>query len=164
MTTRVRTDIRGLVYAGGKIPRMGFARTADSFATDGVIDAAAFQDAMGGEGDLQGTSIYRPNQTDPNRIKTASVISGSKLTHQGPAYTDALTDLVYEIVGRLHPDVFNECIRLALRNCYFLYSWPLGWQVDNDFATTAIDGTGNSWDWQGNAVAMTTRPGRVIWF
>lgn len=151
-----RPDIRGKVYAGGKIPRMGFARSAQSVAVDGIVDPAAFHDGRGGEGDLVDVTIYRPGQTDPNAIKNGSIIVGSKWTHEMDPYTDALTDLVYEAVGRLHPAVFNECIRLALRDVYLLYSWPVGWQEDNDFASSAVDGSLNSWDWDGGKVNMTS--------
>ncbi len=147
-----RGDIRGKLYSSGKIPAFGFQRTADSIATDGIVDSAAFSDGAAGEGDFAAAYQYRNLQTDANRIKRGSVVDSTKWTHEGPVYTE-LTDLVYEAVGYLHPDVINDCIRLALRHCWLQYYWPLGWHVDNDFASSL---TTSPHDWTSGAVNMTT--------
>ena len=148
-----RGDVRGKMYSSDKIPGLCFARTADSIATDGIVDSAAFEDAGAGEGDYASAWQYRPGQADPNRVKRGSYIDGDKWVTEAPAYTDGRTDLSYEAVGRMHPDILNECIRLGARHAYLTYWWPLGWQLDNDFASSS---TTTPHDWTSGAVNMTT--------
>lgn len=148
-----RGDIRAMHYNSQVIPRPGVARTAESIAVDGIVDGPFFDDPSVADGQYAGAAIYRPGVADPNRIKRASVVSDDKLTFEGDPYTDARTDLAYEIVGHLDPDVINDCIRRCLRHIHFQYYWPLGWHLDNDFASSS---TTSPHDWTSGAVNMTT--------
>ncbi len=150
--SKTRAAQRALVYAGGRIPYMGFARTADSIATDGIRDAAQFQDGRAGAGDYVGAWHYRPGQADPNRVKHGSIIVGDKWTHEQQAYTDALTDLAYEAVGYIHPDTLNECIRLAQRFIYFEDWMPITPWTDGDFVSSSVT---TPFDWTAGAVGTT---------
>lgn len=151
-----RASMRGIAYAGGRIPGFGFARTADSISTNGVNDAAAFGDAGQGKGDFSKAHIYRPAQADPNRVKRGSVVSGDRWTHEAAGYTDALTDLSYEAVGWLDPDTVNECARLCLRHIYFPTYMPLTPWDDGDFASASLTAAGpNAFSWTAASVGTT---------
>lgn len=149
---KTRAQQRALVYAGGRVPRMGNARTADSIATNGIHNAAIYQDARSGAGDYVGAWQYRPGQSDPNRVKHGSVISGDLWTHEQSLYTDARTDLAYEEVGYIHPDTLNECIRLAQRFIYFLDWMPLTPWTDGDFVSSSAT---SPYDWTAAASGTT---------
>lgn len=146
--SNTRGQVRQLVYAGTKIPGAGHAATADSVVANGIVNAAAFNDSGAGASDYVNGWIYRNLQADPNRVKRGSVIVGSEWTHEQIAYTDALTDLAYEAVGWLHPDTWNECIRLALRQIYFEDWFPVTPWTDGDFISSSVN---SPYDWQAAA-------------
>lgn len=140
-----RQDLYNLGYS------LGYARNAESIALDGIVDPAVFLDADESEGDYVGRYIYRPDVIDPDRVKRASIVSGSELTHAMEDYTDDLSELYYEIMaGGLHPDEVNNAFSDAGQICYFNFYHPVGWQLDNDFSQVLT--TGPDWDWTSGSV------------
>lgn len=146
-----RSQIRARLFKRGF--GLGFARTATAIASGAktVTDAVAFQNAAAGEGDYRGMYIYRPLAAAANQIREASVVSGTSLTHEGLAYSGDASVLDYEIIGLLHPDELNECIRLALRMVYFETYAPMTPWTDGAFGGTIS----SPYDWAANATGTT---------
>lgn len=147
-----RKDIRGKAYKAGI--NLGFQRTATAIATGAktITDAVAFQDGGAGEGDYVGTAMYRPLAAAANQIRESDVVVSTSLTHLGLAYSGDASVLDYEIVGLLHPDELNECIRLALRRVYY-ESWsPVSPWTDGDFASSSQT---SPFDWTATATGTT---------
>jgi len=154
--TLTRRQTRLKVYNSGQ--NLGLARNADSVEADGIVDSF-FDDDAAGEGRNKGSVIYRPNfsDTSDNQIRIASIVEANKLTHEGAAYDDALSDLYYELVGGLDPHELNECIRLALRRVYFETYIPVTPWLDGDFSSLLV--SSDPYDW--TAVDINTAATKV---
>src|SRR3990167_7047231 len=107
MPTITRSALRRLLY--DEVPGLGFNGTADSLTTTTLVDTFAFQDSTQATGHYRGMYVYRPDRSTDDRIKRiVSVSSVGAATISGTNYADT-ADLVYEVVGLLHPDELNAC-------------------------------------------------------
>lgn len=137
-STNTRQVLRRLLY--DQIPTLGMASTADSLAAGSLVDTYAFQDSNLNSNHFRGCYIYRPDRSGDDVVKKAGAltVASGTLAHTGTNYSNT-SDTNYEIVGLIHPDELNECIRRALRRTYFeeLLVWsPL--VTDGDMETSGV--------------------------
>lgn len=141
VTTYTRPQLRALLYR--MVPGLGVAGTADSIDGSGIHDAFTLQDSNKGATKWRGSYLYRPNRTGTDRIQKAGTLSGSALQNTGAAYSNT-SDLAYEIVGLVHPDELNECIRRANQKVLFESQLCYSQFTDGDMAAT----TAATWNTQ----------------
>ena len=134
----------------------GFASTASSVSAQAIVDAAKFTGVL--PGNFKGRSMYRPGAAAANQIREGDLISTTSLTHLGLAYSGDTTVLDYELMGRIHPDGFNEAIRQAVRIIYFPTIVPVNLppatgSSDDDFASSSAS---TPYDWTAAGIASNT--------
>ena len=155
--TVTRRAIRRRLY--DEIPVLGFYGTADSVAAGNIVDTYAFQDTNLTQQHFKGAYIYRPDTTGDNIIKKAGNVTTASgtLAHTGANYTDT-TDLVYEVVGVLHPDELNQCIQRANRYVYFETQWPLTVITDGDMSASGT----TSWTASNTSHTKSTTAAKIF--
>lgn len=128
-----------------QIPALGFYGTADSVAAGSIVDTFIFQDSNLSTSQYKGCYILRPDRTGDDRIKKAGalVLASGTLAHTGSNYTNT-SDMVYEIIGLLHPDELDACIVRALKRIYFETQVPLTRVTDGDFPNSVANWTGTN--------------------
>jgi len=141
MSAITRSTQRGRLYK--KIDGLGFQGTADSVSATGIVDAAVFGDARHGVDDYEGRYIYLPAIAVGNddRVKVASLLSSTTLTQEMSAYVTTSAQ-AYEIVGLMHPDDLNDCLRRAARRGTFRTRTPVTPWYDGDFSIAEASWSG----------------------
>lgn len=136
--TTTRRAIRRILY--DEIPYLGFSGTADSITSTTLVDTFAFQDTNLASDQFRGCYIYRPDRTGDDLIKKAGALTNSTgtLATSGATNYSNTSDYNYEIVGYLHPDELNECIKRAVRKVYFETQAPLTLVTDGDMSTSGV--------------------------
>lgn len=151
--TLTPSQTRALLYR--RIPGLGVAGVADSVTATGITDVALLSNTEDGAGQYEGTNIYRPNLTGADRIKPTGDLDGPTIGHLSSSNWSDTSDKAYEIVGLIHPDELNDCIRRAIMRVYFPTWVPLSFWKDGDFGGVDLAIT----DWQAlqsNTVATYT--------
>lgn len=125
-----RTQIRHEMFE--RIPGLGFNGTADSYTTTSLTDTFQLADTSLGANYFRNFYIHRYLKTDDDRIKKGNVLNpvSGTLIHTGSAYADTAAG-VYEIIGLLHPDELNACIKRAMRRIYADVLSPIYSMVDD---------------------------------
>jgi hypothetical protein len=150
MTTATdRTTIRHLIL--DRHPELGFYATADSVASQSIIDLSEFGHTRFGADTFADLYIYRYFLTGNNRIKQADdlVASTGTLNHGGTPYTDDFSVKTYDIIGPLHPDELDACISRSLRYLRFFTHVPLTTFTDADMETALAS------NWTGSQATPT---------
>lgn len=124
MTTAItRQNIRRELY--NQVPGLGFSGIADSLTSTTLVDAYAFGDTTVGPNHYRGFYLYRPTLIGNDTVKKINTLNTATytVTHSGSAYGDT-TATDYEVVGLMHPDELNACIKRALRYIFFDITVP----------------------------------------